>query len=300
MKRRKVISKIQMQKVLNKKYLKLITSIFVLAVLCMSSRVEAATYLSDGFESGDLSSPGGNGGSWTGFEGSAADLGSISSDRAHAGTYSAKFHYAGNADLGDDAWMQLVFDFGQNVQDFWLKYYIFFPSGYDIRVSGSSDNTKVFVIWGDSYNTDPLAMGMEMESNEAAGFKGYIAGYPASLSCSGAFGYVPGGLRWTLSEGDKNKWLTFKFHVKRDSGIGDGMFEMWVDGTKTIEFVNQSFSGAPCSPDYWRHGYLMGWSNSGFTNDTDVYIDDVTMGSEDPDAVSDTVEPAAPGGLSVS
>lgn len=255
----------------------IIVFIFLL-IPCLSW---GATYLSDSFESGNLTSSEGIG-SWTGFEYRSGDAGALSTDMAHTGTYSAKFTFTGNASLEDDAQSQLVFNFGQNIQEFWLQYYVFFPSNYDIRATGGSDNTKLFVIWGDSYSTDPLAMGMEMENDERAGFKAYVAGYPAALSCAGLFGYVPGGLRWTLESGDKNKWIKFKFHVKRDSGAGDGMFEMWVDDVKEIELLNQSFAGAPCSPNYWRHGYLMGWSNSGFTETTNVYIDDVVIADADP------------------
>jgi hypothetical protein len=53
--------------------------------------------------------------------------------------------------------------------------------------------------------------------------------------------------------------------------------EMWVDGVKTV-----SNTGLPMYPtggvgNYLLNGYIMGWSNSGFSTTSSTYIDDVVV-----------------------
>ena len=56
------------------------------------------------------------------------------------------------------------------------------------------------------------------------------------------------------------------------------MLQWWVNDKLVVDAHNLSWEGAPCGAStFLRNGYLMGWANSGFTDNTDVFIDDVVF-----------------------
>ena len=72
--------------------------------------------------------------------------------------------------------------------------------------------------------------------------------------------------------------MNVEWRYKLDSGSGDGILQLWIDGVSIINETDIVWIGAPCGVnEYLFNGYFMGWSNSGFNEDTDVYIDDVVF-----------------------
>jgi hypothetical protein len=55
------------------------------------------------------------------------------------------------------------------------------------------------------------------------------------------------------------------------------VIEMWADGAKVITNLNLPLYPTGGIGNYLKNGYLMGWSNSGFTQTTYTYIDDFTV-----------------------
>lgn len=80
-----------------------------------------------------------------------------------------------------------------------------------------------------------------------------------------------------MTAADLGRWIKVLLHFKPDSGAGDGVFELAIDGKPVVSTKSFAQGGAPCSPGYFKQGYLLGWANSGFAKDTNVYIDDVTF-----------------------
>ena len=78
----------------------------------------------------------------------------VSTDYAHSGTYSLKFHYQGRAD-GQDGWAEQRFavapDGTTAPSEIWLDYYIRFPSNFAYRTQTSSTNNKLLYIWSETY-----------------------------------------------------------------------------------------------------------------------------------------------------
>jgi hypothetical protein len=70
-----------------------------------------------------------------------------------------------------------------------------------------------------------------------------------------------------------------RLHVKGASTreSSDGVFELWINGTLLHALYDAPFHNFdPTVPDaVMRHGYFMGWSNSGFDEQTVFHIDDV-------------------------
>lgn len=247
---------------------------FASFLLSVSVSLSYAIFFSDSFESGDFTHTE-NGVTWGARNAGPGDTMTISSDRAHTGTYSAKFHFAGGA-IGADAWSELQFNLGSRKREIYIQFYIWFPADYVVRMD-MPNNDKLFYLWGEIYD-DSVISGMEFErasTYPTFSMKTKITGYPAYLSCSGSAGVH--GKPFTFDKSYLGRWVKFTFHDKLDSGAGDGEFQMWVDDVLKINNTNLSWVGAPCSPGYWLHGYLMGWANSGYDKPTDIYIDDVVF-----------------------
>ena len=233
----------------------------------------AEVFFSDGFESGDFSYTDPTSGADWGDTTSVT----VSTDSVRTGSYSAKFTYWGDVDLGEDAWSELRFFLGSELTEVYVSFYILFPSDFVIRDTPSTDNTKLTYIWGDSYADDKNKIGIEFEEELKFLLKARkLDGFP-SCSDSSSTGYIStaGLYDFTSKRGD---WMNIEYRYKLDSGSGDGAVQMWVDGVLALDDDPLAWDGAPCGlNEFLQHGYLMGWSNSGFDEDTYVYIDDVVF-----------------------
>jgi len=185
------------------------------------------------------------------------------------------------------------FTLGSNqTGDVYIRFYIYYPSGaedgenaYVHRDGPSSDNNKMFRLWGDEYEdenkmgaTADLALAGEVERQY---LKSKISGEHV-LDCAGTMGEPKNGdeeylLQTTLESFHLGKWLLYEYHFKADTGVGDGIMEMYVGGVLVAGQTGLSWLGAPCDPGYFLNGYILGSANSGFDVDTNIYIDDVVF-----------------------
>ncbi len=238
------------------------------------------TFFSDSFESGDINHVDPvSGARWDAPDHNSECYVIPSTEIAHTGSHSLKFFFKGNPDLNADAFAEQYFNLGQPQTDVYLRYYVFFPSNFTVRYPGSlSSNNKIFRLWGNTY-ADPMQVGMSIrhEGPRNMFFESQTGDYPYLPNCGGNVDGVRGQTDFILTPDYLGKWTSFEFHVKRDSGSGDGFFQMWVDGVLKKDQHDITFIGAPCSPGYWLHGYLFGAANSGYDQDTSVYIDDVVF-----------------------
>lgn len=252
----------------------------ILFCLSFTSPSHGAPYFLDGFESGDKLHAQ-NGVEWIGASGSVT----ASSDTARTGTKSLKFSYPATP-LGTDSTAEQRFSLGSAKSNVYIRYYIKFPSNYAIR-NDEPANNKFIEIWGEepNYGTDTQLAGSEGWNTTGGvvqlGPTAYMTNNPENLSYSSNATYNHiwwyGVLNsWTLTSNDLNKWLCFEWHFKKDTGAGNGSLEFFVDGVKKWGSNSLSFAGAPNS-SYFKTGYLMGWSNSGFNQNTNIYIDDVVI-----------------------
>lgn len=75
----------------------------------------------------------------------------------------------------------------------------------------------------------------------------------------------------------RGRWILVEWRVHGDDGTGNGLLQIWFDSELVIDEQEIAVDGAPCGTNTFLNGYLMGWANSGFDEETFVYIDDVAF-----------------------
>ena len=82
---------------------------------------------------------------------------------------------------------------------------------------------------------------------------------------------------------DKGQWIQLRFHAKAGTVDGeDGQYQVWKDGVLIADLPNDWIAAEGEGYDYYRKGYLFGWSNTGFDEKTVFYLDDFKLYTSDP------------------
>lgn len=238
--------------------------------------VSGSEIAKDDFESGTLSGP-----LWIS---NASVL--VVEGQAVSGTRAARFHFTGKPDPKADAWAELRFDLGKPYRDLWFAYALFIPKNYAHRRNA---NNKFFRLWGTDYGDKEKIGASTWANSPPDGF--------SRLRCdwdSTGGGMGEGGKNHPdfITAADLGRWMRIMIHCEAATADVKGTIQIWKNGTLIIDNANQVALYKDGGIHAYKQGYLLGWANSGFTEDTDFYIDDVVFGS----ARSDVESAAAPAG----
>lgn len=173
--------------------------------------------------------------------------------------------------------------------DFWLQYDIFFPKGYKDRDVPGHWGSKSMAFWPYEYSGPGLMFTL--------GRIGKTDGSGDSVQ-SGTYRYndadgihihesmnSPGGTYVDVSV-DDGYWQRRTLHLKLPTSLdsNDGQVELWVkhfsNGSirKIVDYKNTNWY-ADDGYNYIANGYLLGWSNPGFsdTKQTILFIDNMIL-----------------------
>ncbi len=267
--------------------------------------VGAALAFQDGFEGGAPAAVQGGYG-WTGYRAASGEGVSVSRDVARSGGYSMKFTYGGNADPCADSWAEQRFTLGENLTEVWLEYYIYLPSGADGKgprfyhrkpvcpgesdPNGTVSNNKFFALWASNYDVRAASGGMKVlleYQRTGVGSDGDSQMYGMWCNdtklCSN-WGAENG--RWdpAFTDGMRGRWVQVRIHTRAadSKAASNGMLQLWVDGAQRINMQNLDLAPEAGGERWFRNGYLMGWANSGFNENTSMYVDDFRIFRSNP------------------
>ena len=227
---------------------------------------------------------------------SASDL--VSTDRAYAGAKSLKTTYLGTTNIGASGG-ELWFDLTTPAQELWVQYRLWVPTGYTHRTSSYGSNNKWFYMnyptgymgfeaWRRSVNDGSDYLTLNIRRNNFSFGHVRTTSYPEVGAWGNSYPpsntYNPSGVNYAfLTEADANAWHLVKFHLKiADSGVANGVAEVWKDGTKVLSLTGFDNSGSDPSQDRFTTGYILGYHNSGYASDTSFYVDDLVIGTLEP------------------
>jgi hypothetical protein len=235
---------------------------------------DAALLFSDGFETGNGSYTE-NGFKWNGGGGRV----SVTKEKPHTGTYSVRFVFGPNPP-GEDDWSELRFDMGAIQNELWIEYYLFVPENYEHRMDGVSHN-KFLALWGSKQYSAPDQLQLFISTWPAGKAGWQSAAFIAAWADEDEV-QAPEELFNFIGDAHRGSWIRVRYHIKPASTrtARDGDIEMWRDDTKIMSY--NAVGWFHSVENGFRNGYLMGWSSSGFAEETKIYLDDFKVFIQDP------------------
>lgn len=220
----------------------------------------------------------------------------VSNAVARSGGFSLRFTYGGKPSPCGDSTAEQRLAFGTRARELWVEYYIYFPDGtnptigpkFEHRVpvcptggdaNGVVSNNKFFIMWAGTYSDTRIGAEYRTDATLTPNSYMYMLQGTDLRSASKA----GGEWRPAITDALRGRWVQVRFYGRISSAVGvrDGGMTLWVDGVKridaqTLDLVNST------GITQWNNMYLMGWANSGFTNTTNVYVDDFKIFGTNP------------------
>lgn len=218
-----------------------------------------------------------------GFQWSAPNNTLVTAEPSNLSNDVLQFTYTGNPDLSIDAIAEQRMNFGAQYQEIWFKYRCFVPANYVHRVpSGTGNNKGWFNVWKDPYNGYPLTTRIEFwrRSDQLS-----------VITCA----YIKNGDSFSthydtdsdgrtdivgIDSNDLGQWIDLVFNARlSDQGATNGRMTYWKNGTLLADY--RDLDNSPIDPQFtgYDRSYLLGYANSGFTDDTIFLIDDYNCGT---------------------
>jgi hypothetical protein len=180
-----------------------------------------------------------------------------------------------------------------------MEFDIYTPDGtepwggakYLHRHDGGSNNNKLFRLWGSSSKTG--AAPNNYSSREKVGastWASYDGGFPvvtgesrARMELSGTgSGAIGGGGEdqyFPLYTAPYGEWVTIRFEMKMPTQVWptasdtDGYMRVYKNGVFQKERLLANYEPEVGYDHAWQQGYIMGYANSGFLDETILFID---------------------------
>jgi|GEM_PF-2046111 len=240
---------------------------------------------SEGFEAGSLTNA-------DGFRWGGGTSFAVTSQNPRSGSYSGQFYYAGTSALSGDAFSELDFDLGAEYQEVWVEYYEFIPSNYVHRYPDSvDDNNKWFYLadtkaeGGTGYHVRSLLESRVGDGSGAGSLDRARPMWGTNASRNGRASSQQGMAQpqGLIVESDRGTWVQWRFYFKvSDVGQVNGVWKMWKNGEVFINETGQANGATDGQVHGYRVGYLKGWSNSGYSENTTFHIDDFKVFTSNP------------------
>jgi hypothetical protein len=205
-----------------------------------------------------------------------------------SGDYALRLRFGPDAD-GADSSAEQRFNLGQDLGELWVEYSVWLPTNWAYRSQATGTNNKFFTIWNTAYGSGTATWQASFEytraSNSAANIRPMSkTQYSTSVTSTPRTG-------WSNPDNGKafiggagpiglGAWHQIRIHMKAASAadVADGVIEMWIDGTLFAQATGVLRNFDDVGEPVLRNGYFFGWSNSGFTDETDFYIRGGTNG----------------------
>ena len=241
---------------------------------------------------------------------------------SHSGSKCLKFRYRAEDDplngISPDAGAEQRYGFSVigEPAEYAVEYWVYYPDGteglgsaaYLVRMQpGEPMGHKCgMIIWGTTYSGNyhlgfgykDVWMNPSDDGRTATHAQGKNSGGWLSVTEAGEeVPYLPAFDGDPTGPASRGAWNRIRFYCKAASqavdpprSTSDGIMRYWVNDTLIIETTtmdlwNGNWDGIG-DPEWTRNhitnGYLLGYSNSGFAEETHVYVDDVKFYDVDP------------------
>lgn len=192
-----------------------------------------------------------------------------------------RFHYSPNDGNRPDAWAERTLHWNPQ-RECWIRFDLRVPKNYTHRNSSPSNN-KLLAVFMDGYSSKgngPTVI-WEMWSDGNGGSRVAVHYSRGQRTTANAHR----GHTQFISTRDRGRWMTIVFRMVAASsrGSNNGIIQLWrrwkgdSQWTKIHDMRNADIASPPGGPNGWRTAKLMGWSNSGFSRETYIYLDNIAV-----------------------
>jgi hypothetical protein len=201
--------------------------------------------------------------------------------------YGLRFRYGPDADAQDSGPEQR-FALGRSCSHLWIEYDVYLGANFVHRRPANLEvNNKFMAFWRDSYGASAQTWMCGWEYTTTAGTTpdsivavnsnredfafwttatvgGWIVTGQSSTFISPSGPITPG--EWAQ--------IRIELAAASESGASDGIQRMWIDGVLYTSITNAKYwNPDSVEPDtVLKNGYFWGWANSGFLDETLVYV----------------------------
>lgn len=225
----------------------------------------------DGFESGNLSF------TQSGIRWGDSVRTSVNALNARSGTRSLQFTFPGVAD-GDDSFSEQRIELTNPYTEIWIRFDLHVPGNYVHRTQSGATNNKFFALYRNPYTAPGFHVNFSTAADGSGGSDLHIHYYDNGVERSVL---SPAGGRGFLTSADHGQWHQIVLHVRVPTGqdTNDGVMQLWKNGVQLVNITNLDAWGGTGS-NYFDAGYVLGWANSGFSQQTLFYVDNFVIATE--------------------
>jgi len=189
---------------------------------------------------------------------------------AKDGNNSLRFRFGAGKNMSEQR-----FNLGVHYPDLWLRYFIRVP----VNFSQGTLNNKFLALWTDTYDKQgTVTWDTRPDSNHDGGANLTYADGGTTHPETGATPFIS-------VPKDRGRWMEILVHVKpaTSATAHDGIIQLsrrWVGDknfTKIHEKLNAIIYEPGVSTQGIAHGYLFGWANDPYKEDTEWLLDDLSV-----------------------
>jgi hypothetical protein len=232
----------------------------------------------DSFETGNLSYTE-NSVSW----GSTNDT-SVQASNARTGSYALEFYFQG-VPTGTDWSAEQRWSMPQTTE-VWVEYHLKVPSNYVHRNEPDTEHHKLWAIWGYDYATSgrPKVVAEWWRTSDSVSYWRFLynpsgSGTSIQVEAGTAATGTPANA-WNMALGEYSQ-----VRIHADMGtpdVANGVYQVWINGSLILDRDDLLMIDSVDPYQYFNAGYLMGYTNGGYTDDTYFYVDDFKIYTTDP------------------
>lgn len=195
----------------------------------------------------------------------------VSSNKSKSGTRSLEFYFKGG-DENTDSHAEARFDLGSKYKELTIVFDLYVPDNFNHRNAPGPDNNKFLRLWTNTYNDlEKVGVSTWSQSNGGSAVgEDFVLRQYSSMSTM-----ITSRSDW-IGPSDKGKWMSVKIYIKVSNDQEFGQIKLYKNGTlfhENTQVDNNHIAGE----QGLQFGYLLGWANSGFTEGTYMYIDNVAF-----------------------